>query len=264
VRRSRSCLRCRRAKTSTQLELARRVAPLKRGARSSRLRRLVKDPKTRKPVRSRRNHLVAAIAATALLIALTACGGGAAPNPVGGADLGSPRAITIQTIAPSPTPSPTPLKTATPVPTASPLAIGDSCLIGKWTLTSLVMTDTASVPGTTLTFTGQVGTVMTLGAEGTEVYDLTSSTPLVGSGGGHTFSWQGEGVQRFQFHGEAGEWWESGPGQTATATHVVVDGVAQPDFSNVGPPIAGSYTCSGSNLRMTAVDPVDLTEIFRK
>ena len=94
-----------------------------------------------------------------MLIALTACGGGAAPNPVGGADLGSPRAITIQTIAPSPTPSPTPLK---------------------------------------------------------------------------------------------------------TATHVVVDGVAQPDFSNVGPPIAGSYTCSGSNLRMTAVDPVDLTEIFRK
>ena len=96
-----------------------------------------------------------------------------------------------------------------------------------------------------------------------------NARPIVGariqiSGGGHTFSWQGEGVQRFQFHGEGGEWWESGPGQTATATHVVVDGVAQPDFSNVGPPIAGSYTCSGSNLRMTAVDPVDLTEIFRK
>ena len=90
--RSRSCLRYRRAKTSTQLELARRVSPLNRSARSSRLRRLVKDPKTRKPVRSRRNHLVAAIAATAMLIALTACGGGAAPNPVGGADLGSPRA----------------------------------------------------------------------------------------------------------------------------------------------------------------------------
>src|SRR5438094_10536686 len=264
MRRSRSWRRYRRAKTATQLELARRVAPLKRRARSSRLRRLVQDPETRTPVRSRRNHLAAAIAATPMLIALTACGGGAAPNPVGGADLGSPRAITIQTIAPSPTPSPTPLKTATPVPTASPVAIGDSCLIGKWPLTRPVMKDTAAVPGTTLTFTGQVGTVMTLGAEGTEVYDLTGSTPLVGSGGGHTFSWQGEGVQRFQVHVEAGEWWESGPGQTATATHVVVDGVAQPDCWNRGPPTACSYTCSGSTLRVTAVSPGDLTEIFRK
>src|SRR5438046_9106983 len=110
MRRSRSCLRYRRAKTSTQLELARRVAPLKRGARSSRLRRLVQDPETRKPVRSRRNHLVAAIAATPMLIALTACGGGAAPNPVGGADLASPGAITVRTIAPSPTQSPDPAK----------------------------------------------------------------------------------------------------------------------------------------------------------
>src|SRR5438094_9253713 len=207
MRRSRSWRRYRRAKTATQLELARRVAPLKRGARSSRLRRLVKDPETRRPVRSRRSDLMAAVATLAVLIGLTACGGGAAPNPVGGADLGSPRAITIQTIAPSPTPSPTPLKTATPVPTASPLAIGDSCLIGKWTLTSLVMTDTASVPGTTPTFTGQVGTVMTLGAEGTEVYDLTNSTPLVGPRAGHTVSWQAEGVQRFQCHGEGGGRW---------------------------------------------------------
>jgi len=237
---------------------------LKRGARSSRLRRLVKDPETRKPLRSRRNDLITVVGAAAILSGLTACGGAATPNPVGGADLATPRAIAIQTIAANPTPTPTPIKTATPVRTPNPLAIGDSCLVGKWTLTSLVMTDTASVPGATLTFTGQVGTVMTLGAEGTEVYDLTNSTPLVGSGGGHTFSWQGQGVQRFQFHGEGGEWWESGPGQTATATHVVVDGVAQPDFSNVGPPIAGSYTCSGSSLRMTAVDPVDLTEIFRK
>ena len=113
-----------------------------------------------------------------MLIALTACGGGAAPNPVGGADLGSPRAITIQTIAPSPTPSPTPLKTATPVPTASPVAIGDSCLIGKWTLTSLVMKDTASVPGTTLTFTGQVGHTYQFLALGTDNAGNQEQPPL--------------------------------------------------------------------------------------
>src|SRR5207249_5967245 len=109
------------------------------------------------------------------------------------------------------------------------LAIGDSCLVGRWTLMSLLMTDTASVPGVTLTFTGQLGTVMTLGAEGTEVYDLTNSTRLVGVGNGHTISWQGQGVQRFQFRGEGGQWWESGPGQLATATNVVLDGVTQPE-----------------------------------
>ena len=106
------------------------------------------------------------------------------------------------------------------------------------------MTDTLTLPGVALTFTGQVGTVMTLAAEGTEVYDLTNSTKLVGVGGGHTLSWQGQGVQRFEFHGEAGRWWESGPGQPATATHVMIDGVTQPDFSNVAPPVSGTYTCS--------------------
>lgn len=126
------------------------------------------------------------------------------------------------------------------------------------------MTDTASVPGVTLTFTGQAGTVMTLGADGTEVYDLTNSSKLVGVGGGHSLSWQGQGVQRFQIHGEGGQWSESGPGQLATATQVVVDGVAQPDFTSVGPPTAGSYTCSATELKMTAVDPVAVTQVFRK
>src|SRR6266513_2106792 len=221
--------------------------------------------RTRKLTRSPR-HLIAAIAGVALLGGLTACGGAATPAPVGRADSALPSAITPQTASPTPipTPSPSPTRTATPAPTASPLAIGDSCLVGRWTLMSLLMTDTASVAGITLTFTGQLGTVMTLAAEGTEVYDLTNSTRLVGVGNGHSISWQGQGVQRFQFHGEGGDWWESGPGQIATATQVIFDGAAQPDFSSVGPPMAGSYTCAGSELRMTAADPVAVTQVFRK
>jgi len=126
------------------------------------------------------------------------------------------------------------------------------------------MTDVASLPGVTLTFTGQVGTVLTLAAEGTEVYDLTNSAPLIGVGGGHTVSWQGQGAQRFEFHGEGGRWWEGGPPQAATATHVVVDGAARPDFTSVSPPTSGSYTCSASDLKMTATDPVAVTQIFRR
>ncbi len=215
-------------------------------------------------MRSRR--IIEALAGAAILGGLTACGGAATPAPVGRADSALPSAITPQTAnpTPSPTPSPSPVRTPTPAPTVNAIAIGDSCLVGRWTLMSLLMTDTASVPGVTLTFTGQLGTVMTLGAEGTEVYDLTNSTRLVGVGNGHTISWQGQGVQRFQFRGEGGQWWESGPGQLATATNVVLDGVTQPDFSSVGPPTAGSYTCSGSELRMTAVDPVQVTQVFRK
>ena len=209
-------------------------------------------------MRSRLNRLVGAAAAAAILGGLTACSGGATPAPVSRVDAATP------TATPTASPSPTPTPTATPAPTPSGLAIGDSCLVGRWTLTSLVMMDTVSLPGVTLAFTGQVGTVLTLGADGTEIYDLTNSTPLVGSGGGHTLTWQGQGVQRFQFHGEGGKWWESGPGQAATATHVVVDGVAQPDFTNVAPPVSGSYTCAGSNLKMTAVDPVTMTQTFKR
>src|SRR5439155_1130906 len=77
---------------------------------------------------------------------------------------------------PSPTPSPSPVRTSTPAPTVNALAIGDSCLGGRWTLWSLLMTGTASVPGVTLTVTGQLGTGMTLGAGGTEGDDLTNST----------------------------------------------------------------------------------------
>lgn len=208
---------------------------------------------------SRRSRLVTRVISVAILSGLTACGGGT-PSTAGRA------ATTSAAISPTPTatPSPIPTRTATAVPTATPLAIGDGCLVGRWTLTSLVMTDTASLPGVILTFTGQVGTVLTLAAEGTEVYDLTNSTPLIGVGGGHTVSWQGQGVQRFEFHGEGGRWWEAGSPQPATATHVVVDGAARPDFTSVSPPTSGSYTCSPSDLKMTATDPVAVTQIFRR
>ncbi|TMF80004.1 MAG: hypothetical protein E6I18_06585 [Chloroflexi bacterium] len=207
-------------------------------------------------MRSRPSVVVAAVAAVAILGGLTACGGATA-TPLR-TEPSRPSAIANQTIPATPT------RTATPAPTATPLAIGDACLVGRWTLTSLVMTDTASLPGVVLTFKGQVGTLLTLGADGTEVYDLTNSTQLVGSGGGHTVSWQGQGVQRFYFHGEGGQWFESGPGQAATATHVVVDGAARPDFTNVAPPISGTYACSASDLKMTAVDPVAVTQLFKK
>jgi hypothetical protein len=101
--------------------------------------------------------------------------------------------------------------------------------------------------------TGQVGTVMTLAAEGTEIFDLTNSTPISGAGGGHTLSWLGRGVQRFAFRGQNGEWAESGAPQTATGTHLVIDGVSQPDFTSTAPPFSGSYACSGSELTMALV-----------
>jgi hypothetical protein len=151
--------------------------------------------------------------------------------------------------------------TATPSPTAKaiattaaePLAIGDPCLIGRWIMTNVLISDSTAFSGVTISMTGQVGTVMTLGAEGTEVFDLTNSTRLSGSGGGHTVSWLGRGVQRFGFQGQGGQWAESGPSQIATGTNVLVDGVSQPDFTSEAPPFSGTYTCAGSNLTM-AID----------
>src|SRR5207245_10818475 len=149
-------------------------------------------------------RIIGALAGAAILSGLTACGGAAAPAPVGRADSALPSAMTPQTAnpTPSPTPSPSPVRTPTPAPTVNALAIGDSCLVGRWTLMSLLMTDTASVPGVTLTFTGQLGTVMTVGVEGTEVEDLTNPTGLGRAGNGHAISGRGKGVHRDECRGE--------------------------------------------------------------
>ena len=179
----------------------------------------------------------------------------------------SPTTTPSPTATATATPRPTPTATVSPSPTASPPAIGDLCLVGRWTLTSLVITDTTTVPGATLTIAGEVGAVLTLGVDGTEIFDLTNSTPLSGSGGGHTISWLGRGVQRFLFYGERGSWAESGPPQTTVATNLVVDGARRPDLTSVKEPAYGSYTCSGSNLTMKVVTvnpPYAQTAVFKK
>ena len=199
----------------------------------------------------------------ALAVLAIACGTATSPNPRVPTE--NSVASAAQTAAPTPAPVPTTSPLASPIlSTAKPLGIGDPCLVGRWTVVNLVMTDSVSFPGITMTFTGETGSVMTLTADGTETFDLTSSTPLIGSGGGHTISWQGQGVQHFGFHGEAGKWSESGPPQPATATQVMVDGQRQADFSNLGPPVAGSYTCTGSELTMVVTAQVSQTARFKK
>ena len=197
--------------------------------------------------------------AAGLLLVVLAIACGSAPattaNPL--ATLAAPATQPLS-LAPSPTQfvataSPTARAVATANVAVDPLAIGDPCLIGRWTLINLAISDSVSFPGITMSMTGQLGTVMTLGADATEIFDLTNSTRMTGVGGGHTMSWLGRGVQRFGFQGQGGQWTESGPSQIATATNVVVDGVGQPDFNSEAPPFAGSYTCAGSNLTM-AID----------
>jgi hypothetical protein len=191
-----------------------------------------------------------------LAVAAVACGSSSATTA-------NPSATLTALATLSPTQSPQVQPTLVASPSAKPTAtanvgvevpaIGDPCLVGRWTLTNLVISDSISFPGVTMSMTGQLGTVMTLGAEGTEIFDLTNSARLSGAGGGHTMSWVGRGVQRFAFHGQGGQWTESGPAQIATATNVIVDGVSQPDFTSEAPPFYGSYTCAGSNLTI-AVD----------
>ena len=191
-----------------------------------------------------------------LIVALAvACG---SPPATTAKPIATLAALATQALSPTASPTqfvatPTARAVATAVVAVDPLAIGDPCLVGRWILTNLVIADSISFPGMTMSMTGQLGTVMTLGADATEVFDLTNSTRITGVGGGHTMSWLGRGVQRFGFQGQGGQWTESGPPQIATATNVVVDGVSQPDFNSEAPPFAGSYTCAGSNLTM-AVD----------
>src|SRR5919201_603874 len=184
-----------------------------------------------------RNRRRCGVVALAMLV--VACGGNPkSPATAQGANqTAAAPSVAAATTAAVPTVSQV-TPTVNPAPqSVKPLGIGDPCLVGHWTVTNLVMIDTVSFPGITMTFTGEIGSVMILTADGSETFDLTGSTPLSGSGGGHTISWQGQGVQHFGFHGEDGKWSESGPPQPATATQVFVDGVRQPDFSNLGPPV---------------------------
>ncbi len=198
------------------------------------------------------------VAALLLAVVVVACG--SSPATPASPKAALPALATAEPRLPTPPPTQA-VVTATPSPTAKaiattaaePLTIGDPCLIGRWIMTNVLISDSVSFPGITMSMTGMVGTVMTLGAEGTEVFDLTNSTRLSGTGGGHSVSWLGRGVQRFGFQGQGGQWTESGPSQISTGTSVLVDGVSQPDFTSEAPPFFGSYTCAGSNLTM-AID----------
>jgi hypothetical protein len=101
-------------------------------------------------------------AAGLLLVVLAiACGSAPATNANRTATLA---ALATQPPSPTqfvatPTASPTARAVATAVVAVDPLAIGDPCLVGRWTLTNLMISDSVSFRGITMSMTGELGTV---------------------------------------------------------------------------------------------------------
>jgi hypothetical protein len=178
----------------------------------------------------------------------TACGSGSSPTPS--------TARPTSTVAPS----------ATATPTATLLAIGDPCVVGRWTGTTRSYVDTSTVPGATITISGAAGFVFTLTAAGNETDDPSNAAPYSGSGGGHTLSFVLRGTEQFTFHAMAGQWVDSGGSGQFTFTNYVLDGVHEPNSTAPPDPAPGSgtYSCSGSTLTLVETTPYPSTSNYTK
>lgn len=153
---------------------------------------------------------------------------------------------------------------ATPTPSPSPLAIGDPCVIGRWTQTTSQVPNTTTFPGATLQITGGAGAVFTLTADGSETADFSNSAMYVGSGGGHTLRYQLRGTDQYTLHADAGKWAENGSGQSIMTIKYVLDGVAQPDGVGPAPPSSNTYTCTSSQLTLVGIPPYPGTVTYTK
>lgn len=142
--------------------------------------------------------------------------------------------------------------------------IGDACLVGRWTSTSLQQSDSVTFPGISMAVTGGDGALITFSADGTETDDWTGAAPITGSGGGHKYTFTVRGVAHYKLRAHGDHWTESGPTQQLMESHFVVDGAPKPDQVVQVPPGSGTYTCSGSELTFVTVSPQSATETLKK
>jgi hypothetical protein len=146
----------------------------------------------------------------------------------------------------APDSSPSPAAKATPTP--SPLAIGDPCVVGRWTSTNSEFAGKGA-GGAVLQYTGGAGVVVNFNADGSETGDYSNSAALVGVGPGHSTSYQVRGSERFTYHMDLGKWTRTGPLPTVSVVNRMVDGVAQADAAGVPIPLgSGTYTCTSTQL----------------
>ena len=136
--------------------------------------------------------------------------------------------------------------------TAAKAAIGDTCLVGTWSLD-----DEESMSGYTLnnqpvSVHGLKGASLKFRSTGEEVESFEGSEPLVGDTAGRELSITIRGSFTFKIHADKGKYTETGD-VTQPPTSATVDGVPITYHSSYGPG-SGTYTCSSSHLTMVTGD----------
>jgi hypothetical protein len=133
---------------------------------------------------------------------------------------------------------------------ASP-AIGDTCLIGSWTLDREVNVSGWSYSNIPVSVTGLAGARLTLAADGTETESFARSEPLVGTlADGRVLSITLGGSFTFHLHADGRQYVETGT-DTALPVTATLSGVAISDYHGSYQPGTGTYKCSQQNLTTT-------------
>jgi len=146
-----------------------------------------------------------------------------------------------------------PSHTATGTPTPTRSSVIDSCLVGKWKVTSEQLTvDFGSTYGEVdLTLAGSY--TVTFGADGTAVEDYGTKTEFDGRAGGHTFGWQQDGTLSYDLRTAANRMTFTGSVPNGNyAAYVdssrIDSGTNTFSYKNM------TYSCSGNSLSREAAN----------
>ena len=130
-------------------------------------------------------------------------------------------------------------------------AIGDTCLVGSWTLAHEENRSGYAYAGTPVSVNGLHGARLTLATNGTKTETFAESDPLVGTiADGRELSITIRGTYSFHVHFDGHQFVETGT-KTPLPTTATVGGVPIPDYQSSYTPGRGTYVCSPGNLTTT-------------
>jgi hypothetical protein len=133
---------------------------------------------------------------------------------------------------------------------SSPPPIGDSCIVGTWTLIDESNTSGYKYRNVPVSVTGLGGAKLTLSADGHEAENFAGSEPLIGTlADGRELSISIGGSFVFRIHAHADSYTETG-NVTPLPTIATVDGRSVPDYHSSYAPGSGTYSCSRQSLTM--------------
>jgi hypothetical protein len=138
-------------------------------------------------------------------------------------------------------------------PAASTSNVGDSCLVGTWTLVEETNQHGYSLSETPVAVSGLAGSKLTITSRGDEKEVFDGSHPLEGTlADGRTLAIKIGGSFDFHIHGDGHKYAETGQ-KVQLPTSATVDGQPVQYHSSYSPG-SGTYQCSSSSLTITTSD----------